>query len=46
MQIDRLCKNAIYERVNDKMIEKAQIDLGFKTGRLDRIKDYFVRRLM
>lgn len=46
MQIDRLCKNAIYERVNDKMLEKAQVDLGFKTGKLDRIRDYFVRRLM
>lgn len=44
--IDRLCRNAIYERVNERILALTGVDLGYKISIMDKIKDYFVRRLM
>lgn len=45
-QIDRLCKNAIYKRVNEVMLQETEVDLGFRVRWFDQLRDYLVRRLM
>lgn len=44
--IIRMCRNAIYQSINDKVLEKTGLDLGFSNTWRDKLADYFVRRLM
>lgn len=45
-KILRMCRNAIYQCLNERVLEKTGSDLGLSSTWQDKLRDYFVRRLM
>lgn len=45
-RIIAMCRNATFDRVNEAVIDRYDINLGFKTKLMDRIKDYFTLRFI
>ncbi|MFK4132101.1 hypothetical protein ACI2KR_07360 [Pseudomonas luteola] len=43
-KIENMCRNAVYDKVNDMIFERYNVDIGYKTKILDRIKDFFILR--
>ncbi|MDU8351300.1 hypothetical protein RYA05_05225 [Pseudomonas syringae pv. actinidiae] len=45
-KIERMCKNAVCDRINALVLERYEIDLGYASGWRDKVRDYFTLRLM